>query len=128
MFFAILDRRVAWSLVNACFSVAEEAGTSSEEPVHYYFSVNADALEGRRGFRNGVVYVLPRSTFEREAPDDSRDVVITSRQWASLRPVRPLASIAVTPDDFPFIDDVNGHDYAAVAARAAKDPDAFPWR
>jgi hypothetical protein len=125
MFFAIVERSVARSLVNACFTVAGAEGVAPET-VHYYFSVNADALDGG-GFVPGVVYVLPRSTFEPQADDDYDGAVIVSRQWASLVPVRPLARLDVTPADFPFLADVNGHDVEAVSAHAAEDPDGFPW-
>jgi hypothetical protein len=128
MFFAILDRTIARSLVNACFTVRTGIEGVDPDDVYYYFSVNADALDRGRGFGPGVVYLLPRATFEQQADDDHEGAVIGSRQWASLVPVRPLGRLAVTPDDFPFLADVNGHDVETVIARAAADPDGFPWR
>jgi hypothetical protein len=128
MYFAILDRAKAWSLINACFTVASGIDGVAPDAVHYYFSVNADALVDRRGFRSGFVYVLPRATFARQSDDEHDGAVLVSRQWASPEPVRPLARVAVSPDDFPFLSEVRGHDYEAVAARAAADPDGFPWR
>jgi hypothetical protein len=33
----------------------------------------------------------------------------------------------VRPEEFPFLNDVRGHDDAVVQARSAADPDGFPW-
>jgi hypothetical protein len=127
MFFAIVDRSVAVSLVNACFSVRSGIEGVAPGTVYYYFSVNATALGGS-GFSRGSVYVLPRATFEQQSDDDYDGAVIASTQWASLESVRPLGRLAVTPDDFPFLDNVHGHDQETIVARAAADPDGFPWR
>jgi hypothetical protein len=103
------------------------AGHEGTERSLYYFSVNHDALV-RGAWHSGTVYVLPAETFERQ-PDTAREgVPVRSNQWASAEPVRPLAALPVTPADFPFLADVNGHDQPTVVARAARDPDAFPWR
>jgi hypothetical protein len=48
-------------------------------------------------------------------------------QWASLVPVRPLAHLAVSPADFPFLAQVRGHDMAKVNQRAERNPQGFPW-
>jgi hypothetical protein len=123
MFFAVVDRAVATSLVNMSVVVGPDgAGT----PL-YYFSVNKDAL-ARGAWHAGTVYVLPRASFERR-PDTAREGgPVRSNEWASLDAVRPLAALPVSPADFPFLHEVNGHDQPTVAARAARDPDAFPWR
>jgi hypothetical protein len=122
LFFAVVDRTVAGSLVNACFSVD---GLTER---HYYFSVNAEAVKDSRGFSPGSVYVLPRESFRRQPDEHLGGHLITSHQWASRQPVRPWAVLHVEPTDFPFLDRVNGHDEATVTARAAADPDGFPWR
>jgi hypothetical protein len=126
MFFAILDRAVAWSLVNACFSL-RDADDGSVKDVRYYFSVNGDALVGGRGFSRGYVHVLPRRTFQREPPHYENGDVIESHQWASIQPVRPIGCVEVDPEDFPFLHEVRGHDPDVVRARAAAEPDGFPW-
>jgi hypothetical protein len=122
-FFAVVDRAVATSLVNMSVVVGE----AGHETPMYYFSVNRDALL-RAPWHPGAVYVLPRTTFVRQ-PDTAREgVPVRSNQWASRAAVRPLASLPVAPVDFPFLHRVNGHDQPTVAARAAQDPDGFPWR
>lgn len=122
LFFAIVERSVAGRLINACFAV------DGQPESHYYFSIDADALKDPRAFSPGWVYVLPRETFQRQPADDFHGHPIVSRQWASLHPVRPLAALRVEPVDFPFLEMVNGHDEEDVTARAAVDPNGFPWR
>jgi hypothetical protein len=122
-FFAVVNRAVANSLVNMSVVVGQEGSERSL----YYFSVNEDALV-RGAWHPGTVYVLPAGGFERQPDTAHEGVPVRSNQWASAEPVRPLAALPVTPSDFPFLADVNGHDQPTVAARAARDPDAFPWR
>ena len=123
LFFAVVDRAVATSLVNASFVAVDGSARAS----YYYFSVNADALDAE-AWHDGTVYVLPRADFEQQEGEEHGGLWIESNQWVSTRPVRPLARIDVTPADFPFISQVHGHDLEAVVARAEADPDAFPWR
>jgi hypothetical protein len=69
-----------------------------------------------------------RESFDAEPEEDWNGLRLASTQWASPVPVRPLAGIAVRPEDFPFLDRVNGHDPETVVAGATADPDGFPWR
>jgi hypothetical protein len=121
MFFAVANRTVVRSLVNACVRTAD--GTET----FYYFSVNDDAV-ARQRWVTGTVYVLPRRTFEPEPEDAWQGRALAPTQWASPVPVKPLARLQVTPADFPFLAQVHSHDQRAVTRRAAADPDAFPWR
>lgn len=112
MFYAVLDRSIAWSLSNAAFSLGEhDDGT---EIVRYFFSINDDAHQ-QAWSSPGTVYVLPRTTFEPEPDEEEDGVMVYGRQWASVLPVRPLASIPVHPEDFPFLDSVLGHEVPAEA-------------
>lgn len=122
MFFAIANRRVAISLVNTCFTVDE----GGECQTYYYFSINADAFDGDP-WQEGTVYILPRAGFVREGDSGAKPSEF-AHQWASTRPVSPMASLRVAPSDFPLLGHVHGHDAAAVIARAANDPGDFPWR
>ncbi|MEO7844913.1 MAG: hypothetical protein ABIR82_06220 [Nocardioides sp.] len=121
MFYAVADRRVATSLVNGCFSTRRDG----EDSFFYYFSVNDDAL-AKGAWRSGTMYVLPRDTFQREAPAEGADPS-SEHQWASLEPVSPVAALDVKPEDFPLFAEVRGHDVDEVIARSTRDPDAFPW-
>ena len=122
MYFAIADRNVVTSLVNGCIHLDDSAGVTS----YYYFSVNHDAVTSQP-WVNGTVYVLPRDTFEPEPEESWLGRRCTPTQWASHRPVRPMARLTVAPDDFPFLAEVRSHDQRVVTERAAQDPDNFPW-
>lgn len=123
LFFAVVERTVAGRLINACFSM-----DGRPETHYYYFSIDAEAVKDPSAFTPGWVYVLPRESFQRQRDGDFRGHLTSSQQWASVQPVRPLAALRVEPVDFPFLQMIHGHDEAAVTARAAADPDGFPWR
>ncbi|MFJ1763194.1 hypothetical protein ACIOD2_22975 [Amycolatopsis sp. NPDC088138] len=115
IFYAILDREhVRLSMCNGC--------VHTDSGARYHFSISAPAL-ARRPWRTGTVYLLPSGTFALEPPNGE----VRSVQAASPAPVRPAAKFTVTPHDFPFLDDVHGHDDEALTARALADPDGFPW-
>jgi hypothetical protein len=102
MFFAILDRsRYHGSLRNACYWDVDASGDRQK---CYAFSINATFLE-RQPWREGSIYVLPRATFERVIDEDGSPL----EEWLSTREVRPVARLAVSPSDFPFLKDVEGH-------------------
>jgi hypothetical protein len=102
MFFAILDRsRYHGSLRNACYWDIDATG---ERQKCYAFSINATFLR-QRPWREGSIYVLPRATFERVVDHDGSP----SEEWLSTRQVTPLARLAVSPSDFPFLEDVEAH-------------------
>lgn len=125
IFYAVLDReRHPMSLINGCFRVADDGGSLSAP--FYFFSISQDALD-KRPWRQGFVYLLPRVAFEQQPPlrAGGRDFHVA--QWASLVPVKPLARIAVGPEDFPLLGQIRGHDDAIVWKRAAAEPDGFPW-
>ena len=123
MYFAIADRTVVTSLVNACIHLDDD---QVETRYYYYFSINQDAMTSQP-WVTGNVYVLSRETFQPEAEDTWLGRPCMPTQWASHVPVRPMATLAVTPGDFPFLKQVRSHDQQAVSDRAAQDPDNFPW-
>ena len=91
IFFAVVNRPVARSLVNAC---SRRWGES-----RYYFSIGADPRSAE-AWRDGWIYVLPRATF-----DPHR----AGSEWLSPVAVRPLARVRVEPADFPFLAEVVQH-------------------
>lgn len=102
MFFAILDRsRYHGSLRNACYWDVDASG---ERQKFYTFSINAAFLE-RQPWRAGSIYVFSRATFERVVDEEGNP----SEEWLSTRTVTPVARLAVSPSDFPFLKDVEGH-------------------
>lgn len=71
----------------------------------YVFSLNRDELH-KRPWREGMIYILPRRTFEQLR---NRDGMLIA-EWASFEPVTPLVKLRVGPADFPYVDQVAGHD------------------
>jgi hypothetical protein len=123
MYFAIVNREMVQSLNNACFRVVAPDG-SAGDPL-YFFSVEADLSQAP--WRNGTVYILPRAGFEQQPRGPYQGVELEIAQWASLEPVRPLAQLAVAPEDFPFLAQIRSHEMAVLKARAEKNPEGFPW-
>lgn len=116
IFYAILDREnVPMGMCNACFR--------NDDGIHYYFSISAPALR-QRPWRTGTVYLLPSATFDLEPARPGKG---QPAHAASATPVRPVAKLTVGPEDFPFLDDIHGHDNEGLMARATADPDGFPW-
>ena len=91
IFFAVVNRQVARSLVNGC---SRRWGDS-----HYYFSIGADPARSD-AWRDGWIYILPRETFRLHP---------SGPEWLSPVAVRPLARVRVDPGDFPFLADVTQH-------------------
>jgi hypothetical protein len=124
MYFAIVDRQKVSSLINACFQVIAADGVKSEP--YYYFSVDQEAL-AVDPWRAGMIYLLPGATFEPQPLQDIEGVSVEVAQWASLVEVTPLAKLAVTPADFPFLKEVYGHDPVATMEKVRANPKGFPW-
>lgn len=125
MYFAILDRdRHPMLLINSSLRLVGADGKRSE-PL-YFFSITDRAL-ARRPFRRGTIYLLPRDGFVQQPDESYRGQTIELAQWASRKPVRPLARLAIGAEDFPLLDALRGHDDEATMARIGDDPDGFPW-
>ena len=125
LYFAILDRvTYPMGLVNSC-ARHRLPGDRRSDP-YYFFSISRSALE-HAPWRSGTIYLLPRAPFEQQSPFDVSETEVFIQQWASAVPVTPLARLAVTADDFPFLAQIRGHDNDIVQARAKADPEGFPW-
>jgi hypothetical protein len=125
LFFAIADRaRYPMSLLNSCIRIAQ-APAPLGEPL-YVFSVSRTALP-QQPWRDGMVYLLPRATFIAQPAVQVDTSTIHPAQLASLVPVTPLARLAVTPADFPFLAQIRGHDDARLADYAAAMDTGAPW-
>lgn len=125
MYYAILDRATyPMLLVNAAVRLEGEGGQLGE-PL-YFFSISDKAL-AQRPYAPGMIYFLPSDGFESMAPIMAGPTRVHVAQNASLSPVRPLARIAVEPEDFPFLAQMRGHDDETVLRRIKEDPDGFPW-
>ncbi|KAB8191068.1 hypothetical protein FH608_031055 [Nonomuraea phyllanthi] len=114
MFFATINRDHPLSMVNSCSDLAGET--------YYYFSISRHVLD-LNPWREGTVYLLPAEGFEHQPPIRG----VRQRQAAKLAPVEPAAKIRVSPEEFPFLSRVRGHDDATIRSRSEADPDGFPW-
>jgi hypothetical protein len=112
------------STINASMRLGLPDGGQTDP--YYFFSISDHALASR-AFRRGTIYLLPRQTFHQEPRGEYRGVEVVSAQWASPVPVRPLARLAVEPEDFPFLAQLRGHDDESTFARARAEPQGFPW-
>jgi hypothetical protein len=102
MYFALLDRdTLSGSLRNGCFLVE---GASSEIGRFYFFSVNEKSLNPDI-WSEGTVYILPEETFRSTTSGEIR-----YDEWASEQAVPVIAKLQVSPEDFPFLHQVTGHD------------------
>jgi hypothetical protein len=103
IFFAVLDREIYEGTIrNGCFWVTARGGRRHKG---YHFSINARLLK-RDPWTDGMIYILPHDSFEQE-----RDLADNPlEEWVSAQPVTPLARLAVTPADFPFLREVQGHE------------------
>jgi hypothetical protein len=101
MFFATVDYAIyRGGLRNGCFVTA--AGTHQERR-YYFFSLD-ESYQHQPPWRAGTIYLLPRESFRPTAQG-----LVRFDEWASPRPIQPLARISITPQDFPFLNNVTWH-------------------
>lgn len=124
MFFAIVDRDRVSSITNACVRVADPTGTFHGP--YYVFSVSQSALPGKP-WRTGTVYLLPRKPFINQPPMPFGPNEVHIAQLASFEPVEPLAKLTVTPEDFPFLTQIRGHDDQRLQEYATALETGAPW-
>ncbi len=124
MFFAVVDRDRIGSTTNGCIRLTD--GSATVRGPYYQFSVSRQALH-LRPWRAGTVYLLPRSTFTTQPRMVVGPNIVHIAQLASPVPVRPLAKIAVTPADFPFLEQVRGHDDERLEEYATALRTGAPW-
>ncbi len=124
MFFAIVDRDRVKSVTNACVRLADEMGTL--QGPYYVFSISQSALPSQP-WRTGTVYLLPRRTFTVQPPLPFGSYQVHIAQLASFVPVQPLAKLTVTPDDFPFLSQIRGHDDERLQEYATALQTGAPW-
>jgi hypothetical protein len=104
LWFAVLDRdRLRGSMRSG---VEDFTAADRRRMRVYYFSVDHRVLT-TRPWREGWLYVLPREGFERLGVIPGGP---PSHEWCCPGSVTPLARLAVTPADFPFLDRVSAHD------------------
>jgi hypothetical protein len=106
LFFAVIDRsRLQGSINNGVMRFDAPDGRSVDV---YHFSVHHESLPDEP-YTEGALYILPRASFRRLPMWPGGP---PSNEWASESAVQPLARLLVEPGDFPFLDDIGGHDDA----------------
>ncbi len=125
MFFAIVDRsRYRLTTSNACIRLVDETGQVSEP--RYVFSISRPALI-QQPWRKGMVYILPGDTFTNQPSLRIGPYEVRIPQLASPVPVRPLARLEVTPEDFPFLMDIRGIEDERLAEYGQAMQSGAPW-
>jgi len=98
IFYAIQDRNKIQGVIQS--GVEEDIETGKLE---YKFRIPKSALD-MKPWTRGVVYILDRGQFSLE----KYDIDQTSGEWTSEASVKPLAKLEVGPEDFPFLDNIEG--------------------
>ena len=126
IYFAILDRTKypEMSLFNTCLRARVSASQLSN-PV-YFFSITHSVLL-RGPWCEGMIYILPRRSFEQEAPQQIRGMEIVIPHWICTSPSKPIAKLPVEPRDFPFLAQIHGHNDERLVQLATANPGGFPW-
>lgn len=125
MYYAILDRERHPTMMLCNSTIRIGSGDQLSGP-HYFFSISEWALK-QQPWRSGTVYLLPADTFETQPAIEADGVSVHIAQAASPLPVAPAAKLPVRPSDFPFLNQIHGHDDDLLNARIAADPEGFPW-
>src|SRR5215213_3017127 len=108
MFFAILNRdNYVGSMSNGAYRLSDATGL---ETTYYFFSINEEVLK-LWPFRRGTIYLLPRDKFKPAA--DGHGVML--EEWISQEPVEVLAKLSISPEDFPLLDVIWGHNEIELA-------------
>ncbi|MGL4612254.1 MAG: hypothetical protein ACRCYY_21665 [Trueperaceae bacterium] len=126
MFYAILDRaNYRFNFMNSAVSFKLSHGWS--EP-HYFFPISKPAFQ-HKPWHEGSIYILPKDGFVLEPYNQvAGGFTVQDPHWANFSAVKPLAKLfKVKPEDFPFLQQIRGHDQMQVSARYKANPKGFPW-
>jgi hypothetical protein len=126
IYFAILNRRKhpEMTLFNSCFQ-ARISPDQFSEPL-YFFSITQSVLI-QKPWCTGAIYILPRQSFIQESTQLAQGIEIIFPHWISSQSMQPIAKLLVEPDDFPFLDQIHGHNDEKLAQLASANPNGFPW-
>jgi hypothetical protein len=126
IYFAILDRQKypEMSLFNSCLQARIDPVNLSD-PL-YFFSITHSVLI-QKPWCEGAIYILSRRFFQQEAPQQAQGVEIVLPHWISTVSTEPVARILVKPQDFPFLDQIHGHNDQRLVELATSNPNGFPW-
>ena len=125
IYFAIVDRKkfTGLSLFNSCVQIRLSADQWSDP--YYFFSISQFA-KVQKPWCQGMVYILPRQDFEQEGQQQMEGMEISFPHWISRVAAQPVARLGVGPQDFPFLDQIHGHDDEKLEQLFRSDPGGFP--
>lgn len=103
IFYAILDRAAYKGSMRNTFRRGQDA--TGQVQTYYGFSIDADSL-AHAPWREGTIYVLARHHFTQVLSEEGEPLL----EWTCDQPVQPLLRVRVAPSDFPFLEQVQGHD------------------
>lgn len=93
-FFAVHKKKdYVGSIRNLCLSVHTNKGIKR----YYYFSTNHKIPNH---WTNGTIYFFSKKLFKQGGIVD---------EWVCENEVKPLVKLSVTPDDFPFLNEISSH-------------------
>ena len=102
MWFAILDKNKYNRTRNGCVRV----GTGPKRVKYYHFELpksNKDYFP----FAEGMIYITHAVDFPDKRPFPLLDYFHAEvEEWGSTNTITPIARIKVTPEDFPYLDQV----------------------
>lgn len=126
IYFAILDRKKhpKVTLFNSCLQARISADQLSD-PLYFFSITNSVLLQ--KPWCEGMIYILPRASFEREAAQMIQGVEVVFPHWISTAPAEPAARLIVGPQDFPFLSAIHGHNDEKLSQLAMADPSGYPW-
>ncbi len=102
VWFAILDKSKCKLTENGCVRV----GSGPQRIKYYHFDLPVRCKDDSP-FVEGMVYLAHAADFPFHRPFPLLDWFDTEiEEWGSTHPVTPIARLAVTPADFPYLDRV----------------------
>ncbi len=125
MYFAIVDRaHYSTILCNACIRIGYADGSLSHP--YYLFSLDRHIVP-QHPYCDGFIYLLPKETFVAEPPFPFGEVFVHAAQLASPVPVKPIARLSVSPDDFPFLSQMMAHEDERMEMYVQALRSGLPW-
>ena len=102
MWFAILNKEKYSKTRNGCVRV----GVGGKRIKYYHFELPKKNAEDKP-FADGMIYICRAEDF----PDKRPEPMLTFlngeiEEWGSTKPVTPLAKLPVSPNDFPYLEQV----------------------
>jgi len=95
LFYAIKDRKKLLGMTRSGYNI-DENGVKT-----YRFQIDGKRSE-KDPWKNGVIYVLPKEKFTQSVNDDGE----LTDEWVSPVLIAPVARLRVTPEDFPYLEEV----------------------